>query len=103
MTNANPDAFYIHTFGCQMNQADSGIMTAILQNEGYVAASNEANAGIVLLNTCAVREHATERVGHLLQHLHGRKKRSKGRLLVGVTGCIPQYEREVLFQNYPVV
>nr|Q3AU39.1 RecName: Full=tRNA-2-methylthio-N(6)-dimethylallyladenosine synthase; AltName: Full=(Dimethylallyl)adenosine tRNA methylthiotransferase MiaB; AltName: Full=tRNA-i(6)A37 methylthiotransferase [Chlorobium chlorochromatii CaD3] len=103
MTNANPDAFYIHTFGCQMNQADSGIMTAILQNEGYVAASNEADAGIVLLNTCAVREHATERVGHLLQHLHGRKKRSKGRLLVGVTGCIPQYEREVLFKNYPVV
>jgi len=85
--------FFIHTFGCQMNQADSGIITALFQAEGYVQAEKELDAGIVLLNTCAVRENAVDRVEHFLQRLQGRKKREKG-LIVGVAGCIPQYKRE---------
>jgi tRNA-2-methylthio-N6-dimethylallyladenosine synthase len=90
------NTFYIHTFGCQMNQADSGIISALLQNEGYEAASAEEEAGIILLNTCAVREHAVDRIENCLQHLKGMKKRRKG-LLVGITGCIPQYQREEMF------
>jgi tRNA-2-methylthio-N6-dimethylallyladenosine synthase len=94
--NNRANSFYIHTFGCQMNQADSGIISALLQNEGYEAASAEEEAGIILLNTCAVREHAVDRIENCLQHLKGMKKRRKG-LLVGITGCIPQYQKEEMF------
>ncbi len=96
------NTFFIHTFGCQMNHADSGIISALLQEEGYVQAEQERGAGIVLLNTCAVRENAVERVEHFLQRLQGQKKREKG-LIVGVAGCIPQYRREEMFLRYPAI
>lgn len=94
--------FFIHTFGCQMNQADSGIIAALLQADGYLPAENEAEAGIILLNTCAVRENAVDRIEHYLQHLKGLKKREKG-LMVGVVGCIPQYRKEEMFSLYPAI
>ncbi len=93
MTTGWSNTFYIHTFGCQMNQADSSIMTALLLNEGYSQAENEDEAGIILLNTCAVRENAVDRIENYLQHLQGLKKRRKG-LILGITGCIPQYRKE---------
>ena len=96
MSAGRGNTFFIHTFGCQMNQADSGIITALLQAEGFVQADQELDAGIVLLNTCAVRENAVDRVEHFLQRLQGRKKREKD-LIVGVAGCIPQYKREEMF------
>ena len=102
MRDERGKTFFIHTFGCQMNQADSGIITALLQEEGYVPAEQEADAGIVILNTCAVRENAVDRIEHFLQRLHGQKKRDKG-LIVGVAGCIPQYQREEMFSLYPAI
>ncbi|TLU87676.1 MAG: tRNA (N6-isopentenyl adenosine(37)-C2)-methylthiotransferase MiaB [Chlorobium sp.] len=96
------NTFFIHTFGCQMNQADTGIISAFLQAEGYCLATNEADAGIILLNTCAVRENAVDRIEHFLQHLYGQKKRDK-KLIVGVAGCIPQYRREEMFSLYPAI
>jgi tRNA-2-methylthio-N6-dimethylallyladenosine synthase len=96
------NTFYIHTFGCQMNQADSAIITALLQQEGYSPAESEDAAGIILLNTCAVRENAVERIEHYLQHLQGMKKRHKG-LILGVAGCIPQYQREEMFSISPAI
>ena len=102
MRREKGNAFFIHTFGCQMNLADSGIITALLQQEGYVVADSDAAAGIILINTCAVRENAVDRVGHLLQHLHGQKKRNK-HLIIGVVGCIPQHQREELFASYPAI
>ncbi|NTW63381.1 MAG: tRNA (N6-isopentenyl adenosine(37)-C2)-methylthiotransferase MiaB, partial [Chlorobiaceae bacterium] len=83
--NQDGKKFFIHTFGCQMNQADSGIMTSILQREGFRPVDHEDEADIVLLNTCAVRQNAVERIEHYLQHLQGVKKKRKG-VLVGVTG-----------------
>lgn len=94
--------FYIHTFGCQMNQADSGIIAALLEQDGYQQASSEEEAGIIMLNTCAVRENAVERIAHYLQHVKGFKRKCP-ELLVGLTGCIPQYRREELFTVFPVI
>jgi len=102
MSAGRGNTFFIHTFGCQMNQADSGIITALLQAEGFVQADQEQDAGIVLLNTCAVRENAVDRVEHFLQRLLGRKKREKD-LIVGVAGCIPQYKKEEMFSLYPAI
>ncbi len=94
--------FYIHTFGCAMNHADSGIITALLQQEGYSPAESEDDAWIILLNTCAVREHAVDRIENYLQRLQGLKKRHKG-LIVGVVGCVPQYQRQDMFSISPAI
>jgi tRNA-2-methylthio-N6-dimethylallyladenosine synthase len=102
MRTEGSKAFYIHTFGCQMNQADSGIITALLKQEGYLPAESEDDAGIILLNTCAVRENAVDRIAHYLQHLQGLKKRNKG-LIVGVAGCVPQFQREEMFSASPAI
>jgi len=95
-------SFYIHTFGCQMNLADSEIVTAILTDGGFARAGDEASADVVLLNSCAVRENAEERLGNILTQLKGRKRRQRG-LVVGVLGCVPQFERERVFSDYPFV
>lgn len=102
MTETSYPSVYIHTFGCQMNQADTEIIRAILEKEGYPPAETEASAGVVLLNSCAVRENAVDRIGNYLQQLKGRKRRQKG-LIVGVVGCVPQFERERMFSRYPVI
>ena len=85
-----------------MNQADSGIITALLEKEGYQQAASEEEAGIIMLNTCAVRENAVERISHYLQHVKGFKRKCP-ELIVGLTGCIPQYRREELFTVFPVI
>lgn len=102
MRTPERNTFYIHTFGCQMNQADSGIISTLLQQEGYLPAESDKEAGIILLNTCAVRENAVDRIEHYLQHLQGLKKRDKG-LIVGVAGCVPQYRREEMFALSPAI
>jgi len=95
-------SFYIHTFGCQMNQADTEIIVSILQADGFVPAPDEESADIVLLNSCAVRENAVDRLGNILTQLKGRKRRRKD-LVVGILGCVPQYERERVFGDYPFI
>ena len=102
MSAGGNNTFYIHTFGCQMNQADSGIIRSLLQQEGYSPAESEDDAGIILLNTCAVRENAVDRIENYLQHLHGLKKRHKG-LIVGIAGCVPQYQRQDMFSMSPAI
>ena len=96
------NTFYIHTFGCQMNQADSGIITALMRQEGYSPAESEDEAGIILLNTCAVRENAVDRIENYLQRLQGLKKRHKG-LIVGVVCCVPQFQKEEMFSISPAI
>ena len=96
------NTFYIHTFGCQMNQDDSGIITALMRQEGYSPAESEDEAGIILLNTCAVRENAVDRIENYLQRLQGLKKRHKG-LIVGVVGCVPQFQKEEMFSISPAI
>jgi tRNA-2-methylthio-N6-dimethylallyladenosine synthase len=100
--NSTLPSYFFHTFGCQMNQADTEIMSALLQAGGYIPAVDEDSADVILLNSCAVRENAVDRIGNFLQQLKGRKKRKKG-LILGVVGCVPQFEREKMFNDYPFV
>ena len=83
MMNPSTLSFFIHTFGCQMNQADSEIITSILEESGMTVAEDEDSAGVILLNSCAVRENAVDRIGHFLQQLKGRKRRKRS-LILGV-------------------
>ena len=88
---------HIRTFGCQMNQADTEIITSLLQDEGYVMTDAENSADLVILNTCAVRENAVEKIMNTLNNLKGKRRLRPG-LLVGVIGCVPQYYREKMFE-----
>jgi len=73
-----------------------------MRQEGYSPAESEDEAGIILLNTCAVRENAVDRIENYLQRLQGLKKRHKG-LIVGVVGCVPQFQKEEMFSISPAI
>ena len=78
---------YIETYGCQMNVSDSELMLGKLTADGYVSVDGPATADVILVNTCAIRDHAEQRVLGRLGELKGLMKASA---VVGVTGCMAQ-------------
>jgi tRNA-2-methylthio-N6-dimethylallyladenosine synthase len=78
---------YIETYGCQMNVSDSELILGKLAADGYVSADAPAEADVILLNTCAIRDHAEQRVLGRLGELKGVMKAGA---VVGVTGCMAQ-------------
>ena len=98
----NAKRFYIETYGCQMNLSDSELMTGILIHHGYQNADSLNDADIILVNTCAVREHAESRVlGHLANL--NRYKQQRPDLILGVCGCMAQHLKEKLIEAAPYV
>lgn len=93
---------FLETFGCQMNEYDSELVRSILLSHHHEFTDGLANAEAVLLNTCAIREHAHQRIYHRLDQLKGMKKRGRA-LIVGVVGCMAQNLREELAERAPVV
>jgi tRNA-2-methylthio-N6-dimethylallyladenosine synthase len=87
---------YIETFGCQMNVSDSERVVATLISSGYEVTDEASQAGVVLLNTCSVRERAEQKVFNRL----GELRRDKTQIF-GVMGCVAQLEGERLFQRAP--
>jgi len=80
---------YVETYGCQMNLNYTEIVLGILSANGYGVASRPEEADVILLNTCAVREHAEQRVLERLNHLKP-YKRQKPWLVVGILGCMAE-------------
>ena len=78
---------YIETYGCQMNVSDSELMYGRLAANGYDAVDGPEGADVILVNTCAIREHAEQRVIGRLGEL---KRHMKPGSIVGVTGCMAQ-------------
>lgn len=93
---------YIETFGCQMNELDSELVSGQLRVRGYQLTSNPDQAEVVLYNTCSVREHAEQKVWSRLGELALRKKEDPG-LVVGVLGCLAERDGEALINRMPVV
>ena len=93
---------YIETYGCQMNVSDSELMSGILTRNGYEMVDRLENANVVLLNTCAIRENAEEKVLNRLVHLHHRK-RVQSDLVLGVCGCMAQHMKTKLIDAAPYV
>jgi tRNA-2-methylthio-N6-dimethylallyladenosine synthase len=91
---------YIETYGCQMNVADSELMFGVLLRDGYVRAAEPAGADVMLVNTCAVRENAEQRVIGRVGELQ-RYKRSGG--VLGVVGCMAQRMGPALLARVPRV
>ena len=86
---------YVETYGCQMNIADGELMEGVLEKEGYEIVSEPEEADVILVNTCAIREHAEERVLGRVGQLSG-LRRERPWLVLGVTGCMAQRMGDVL-------
>ncbi len=80
---------YVETYGCQMNIADGELMQGILAARGFEPADRPEDADVVLVNTCAIREHAEQRVLGRVGEL-ARLKKERPDLVIGVTGCMAQ-------------
>lgn len=93
---------YLETFGCQMNELDSELVTSRLRALGYAFTREQARADVVLYNTCSVREHAEQKVWSRLGEL-ALRKREEPALVVGVLGCMAEREGPALVKRMPVV
>jgi tRNA-2-methylthio-N6-dimethylallyladenosine synthase len=87
--NTGKRKLYIESYGCQMNFSDSEIVTSILQEGGYATTANFENADVILLNTCAIRENAEQKVRNRLNNF-GYLKKKRPDLVVGVLGCMAE-------------
>lgn len=96
--------YAIFTYGCQGNEADSEVMSGILEGVGYTVSDDAMNADVVLLNTCAIRENAEQRIWGVLGQLKG-KKRENPDMIVGICGCMPQEENATnkILQSYDFI
>ncbi len=83
--------YYIFTYGCQGNEADSEVMAGILEEVGFTLSTDPMNSDVVILNTCAIRENAEQRIWGVLGQLKGRKRENPD-MIVGISGCMPQEE-----------
>lgn len=94
---------YLETYGCQMNVADSEIVASVLQEEGYGLTSNIDEADVVLLNTCAIRENAEQKVRGRLAILRAKKRKNNPKMVIGVLGCMAERLREKLLVEEKLV
>ncbi len=122
MINSMKNKVFIETYGCQMNEYDSELVKSILNKEGYSFVPNELEADIVMLNTCAIREHAHTKVFNRIHEIHSKRKKNAAvtrdtrhvtntsneqratsnkpqPVLIGILGCMATNLRQELFEN----
>ena len=92
--------FYLETFGCQMNAHDSEKVIGTLHQQGYRQVESEEEAGLILYNTCSIRDKAEQKV---FNRLNDYKKLHKSGKRFGVLGCVAQQEGEKIFDRAPYV
>ena len=92
--------FYLETFGCQMNAHDSEKVVGTLERQGYAQVLDEAAAGLILYNTCSIRDKAEQKVFHRLNEY--KKLQGEGKRFA-VIGCVAQQEGEKIFDRAPYV
>lgn len=90
---------YIETYGCQMNVADSEVVASIMKMAGYDTCGSQEEADAIFLNTCSVRENAENKIYHRLEELDA-LRRKKGRLVIGVLGCMAERVKDDLIKNH---
>jgi tRNA-2-methylthio-N6-dimethylallyladenosine synthase len=91
--------YLIETFGCQMNVHDSERMAGLLDQAGYEPTTNDADADVIVINTCSVREHAEQKLYTRLGELRVLQQETGRNPLVAVAGCVAQQEGESLLAN----
>jgi Uncharacterized protein family UPF0004 len=95
--------FFIHTFGCQMNLADSERMAGALEAGGYTCTTDAAQADVLVYNTCSIREKAENKVYSALGRQAQRKRAHFPDVKIVVAGCVAQQEGQQLLRRVPEV
>ncbi|MEK6567077.1 MAG: tRNA (N6-isopentenyl adenosine(37)-C2)-methylthiotransferase MiaB [Bacteroidota bacterium] len=95
--NSTPK-IYLETYGCQMNVADSEVVLSVMNQAGFQRTDDMSQADVVLVNTCAVRDHAEERIYGRLGAFHAHKKAHPG-VVIGVLGCMAARLRKNLMES----
>jgi len=93
---------YIETYGCQMNVADSEVVISILSGAGFEATENIKEAGLILINTCSIRDNAEQRIWGRLTAISHLKKKNKD-LRIGIIGCMAERLKEKLIETDQLV
>ena len=101
-SSAHNRSVYVETYGCQMNVADSELVASILNDAGFTITDQAEGADVILLNTCAVREHAEERVIGRVSQLNGLRTQ-RPHLTLGILGCMAQHLSDTLSERAPFV
>ncbi|MCD6366485.1 MAG: tRNA (N6-isopentenyl adenosine(37)-C2)-methylthiotransferase MiaB [Bacteroidales bacterium] len=94
--------FYIETYGCQMNVADSEVIATILIKNRFVQTKEIETADIILINTCAIRDHAEQRVYGRLDYFNSLKKKNTD-IKIGIVGCMAERLKDQLFEKKPFI
>lgn len=102
VTPSGAKKFYIESYGCQMNFADSEIIASILEGEGYGSTRNFEEADLILLNTCSIREKAEQTVRNRLGVFRQAKKENPS-LLIGMLGCMAERLKNKLLEEEKLV
>ncbi|MCL4513604.1 MAG: tRNA (N6-isopentenyl adenosine(37)-C2)-methylthiotransferase MiaB [Candidatus Eremiobacteraeota bacterium] len=95
-------SYYIQTYGCQMNVSDTEVMEAVLEQMNFTKASCIEEAGIILFNTCCVRENADLKVYGRLGELKENKRKNPN-LIIGVIGCLSQKDGSNFLKRFPYI
>lgn len=95
--------FYIETYGCQMNFADSEIVNSILIDKGMEPVKEANSADVILVNTCSIRENAETRVWNRLKELRKIKRQKNNNLTVGVLGCMAERIKDKIIDEEQLV
>ena len=93
---------YVESYGCQMNFSDSEIVASIMSKAGYETTNNSEEADVILLNTCAIRDNAEQRVRNRLTQFQGDKKR-RPEMVVGILGCMAERLKSQLLEEEKLV
>ncbi len=94
---------YIETYGCQMNVADTEVVSAIMNMDGYELTDDIESADAILLNTCSIRDNAEQKIINRLQALGALRRRHKDRrIIIGVIGCMAERVRDTLVNEHGV-
>jgi tRNA-2-methylthio-N6-dimethylallyladenosine synthase len=93
---------YIETYGCQMNVADSEVVMSILKGAGYEPTENIKDAGLILINTCSIRDNAEQKIWGRLKAISHLKK-NKNDLKIGIIGCMAERLKEKLIETEQLV
>ena len=93
---------YIESYGCQMNFADSEVVSSIMNDDGFDTTSELEDADVILLNTCSIRDKAEKTIRHRLGQFNGIKRRKPG-IIVGVLGCMAERLKDQLLEEEKIV
>lgn len=100
-TNTPKDKkLFIETYGCQMNVADSEVVAAIMEMDGYSITEDDKAADAIFVNTCSIRDNAEQRVIQRLDYFNALKKKKKGNLIIGVLGCMAERIKSELIDHH---